>query len=205
MSNEPGSEEAGPKKPLEHLRSIMIPNETLDAWAIQHRWFALTHRRLLLGATSGRLIALTRGLLGGFDVTDIRWQDLEDIKVHEGVVAATLKVHAGNPSDLAIEGADSRKVLTFDGLRKGQAEAVYRICQSQIQAWREKRRVRDLEELRARSGGIGHLGSGPVSPAAAAEVRSEAVRSLEDAKKMLQEGLITDAEYEARKAKILSS
>ena len=64
-----GANEPGLDKPLEHLRSILIPSETLEAWAIQSRVFALTHRRLLLAATSGRLILLTRKLLGGFDVS----------------------------------------------------------------------------------------------------------------------------------------
>jgi len=72
-----GGYEPGLDRPLEHLRSILIPNESLEAWAIQRRIFALTHRRLLLAATSGRLILLTRKLFGGFDVSDIRWQDLE--------------------------------------------------------------------------------------------------------------------------------
>lgn len=207
----PGTEEAGLKGPLERLRSVLIPGETLDAWAIQSRWYALTHRRVLVGATSGRLISLTRGLFGGFDVDDIRWQDLEDVKLHVGVFAAQLTVHAGRAADLASQEAGGRKVLAFTGLRKRQAEAVYRICQAQDQAWREKRRVRELEELRARSGGFqanlgaGATGGAGVAAAATAAEQSEAVRRLEDAKKMLDERLITDSEYEAIKAKILSS
>ena len=66
--------EVGLAKPLEYLRSVLIPSETLEAWAIQRRIFSLSHRRLLIAATSGRLIQLTRKLLGGFDVSDIRWQ-----------------------------------------------------------------------------------------------------------------------------------
>jgi hypothetical protein len=205
MSQVPRAEEGGLRKPLQHLRSILIPGETLDAWAVQSRFYALTHRRLLVGATSGRLISLTRGLLGGFDVEDMRWQDLEDVKLHVGILAAKLMVHAGRPSDLATQSGQGGRVLTFEGLRKHQAEAVYRICQAQDQAWREKRRVRDLEELRARSGGITTSMGAGLGAAAVAGVQSEAVRRLEDAKKMLDERLITDAEYEAIKAKILSS
>ena len=80
---------------------------------------------------------------------------------------------------------------------------MYRICQAQDQSWREKRRVRELEELRARSGGI-QVSSGPTS-SAAAPGSSDAVRRLQDAKQMLDAKLITDAEYEAIKAKIVSS
>jgi hypothetical protein len=190
-------------RPLEHLRSILIPSETLEAWAVQHRLFALTHRRLLLAATSGRLILLTRKLLGGFDVSDIRWQDLEEVTLHVGMIGADLLVRAGRPTDFASQGGQSSQRFEFRGLRKDQAQAVYRICQAQDQAWREKRRVRELEELRARSGGI-QVTSGMGYPAAAAAGQSDAVRRLQEAKQMLDGKLITDAEYEAIKAKIVS-
>jgi hypothetical protein len=197
--------EPGLDKPLEHLRSILIPSETLEAWAIQRRVFALTHRRLLLAATSGRLILLTRKLLGGFDVSDIRWQDLEEVTLRVGMLGADLLVRSGRPTDFATQGNQGGSLRhEFQGLRKDQAQAVYRICQAQDQAWREKRRVRELEELRARSGGIQVTPgvSGYTPPGSA---QSDAVRRLQEAKQMLDGKLITDAEYEAIKAKIVSS
>jgi len=194
--------EPGLQKPLEYLRSVLIPAETLEAWAVQHRLFALSHRRLLVAATSGRLIMITRHLIGGFDVSDIRWQDLEEVTLRVGIFGADLSVRAGRAADLASQGATGSRRLDFPGLRKSQAQAVYRICQAQDQSWREKRRVRELEELRARSGGI-QVSSGPTSMGSAGT--SDAVRRLQDAKQMLDARLITDAEYEAIKAKIVSS
>ena len=188
------------QRPLEYLRSVLIPSETLEAWAVQHRLFALSHRRVLVAATSGRLIVITRHLISGFDVSDIRWQDLEEVTLRVGIFAADLAIRAGKASDLASQGATGSRRLDFTGLRKDQAQAVYRICQAQDQAWREKRRVRELEELRARSGGI-QVSSGPVPGPAG----SDAVRRLQEAKQMLDARLITDAEYEAIKAKIVSS
>jgi hypothetical protein len=194
--------EAGVEKPLAELRSVLIPGETLDAWAVQRRVFALAHRRVLIAATSGRLIVLTRKLLGGFDVTTIRWQDLEEVTLHVGIVSANLAVRAGKATDMASLGAQGAQMVQFEGLRKEQAQAVYRICQGQDQAWREKRRVRELEELRARSGGI-QVSAGGLGQAGAAE--GDSVRRLQEAKQMLDAKLITDAEYEAIKAKIVSS
>jgi hypothetical protein len=192
-------------KPLEHLRSLLIPSETLEAWAIQSRIFALTHRRLLLAATSGRLILLTRKLLGGFDVSDIRWQDLEEVTLRVGMFGADLLVRAGRATDFASQSGQGSQRIEFTGLRKDQAQAVYRICQAQDQAWREKRRVRELEELRARAGGIQVTpGLGGYAPPGAGQ-QSDAVRRLQEAKQMLDGKLITDAEYEAIKAKIVSS
>jgi hypothetical protein len=192
------------QRPFEYLRSVLIPTETLEAWAVQHRLFALSHRRVLVAATSGRLIMITRHLISGFDVSDIRWQDLEEVTLRVGIFAADLAIRAGKASDLASQGSTGSRRLDFVGLRKSQAQAVYRICQAQDQAWREKRRVRELEELRARSGGI-QVSSGSVPMASAAGGGSDAVRRLQDAKQMLDAKLITDAEYEAIKAKIVSS
>jgi hypothetical protein len=202
MSDTPAMDEAGLGQPLAQLRSVLIPGETVEAYAIQMRLFALLHRRLLVAATSGRLIVLTRKLLGGFDVTTIRWQDLEEVTLRVGMLSADLAVRAGKATDLASLGASGSQQVQFSGLRRDQAQAVYRICQGQDQAWREKRRVRELEELRARSGGI-QVGGAPLAPAAAGE--SDAVRRLKEAKEMLDARLITDSEYEAIKAKIISS
>jgi hypothetical protein len=201
MDQTTGMNEAGLERPLEQLRSVLIPGETLDAWAIQMRLFALWHRRLLIAATSGRLIVLTRKLLGGFDVTSIRWQDLEEVTLRVGMLSADLALRAGKATDLASLGAQGAHSVAFEGLSKAQAQAVYRICQAQDQAWREKRRVRELEELRARSGGI-QVTAGS-APLAAGE--SDSVRRLQEAKQLLDAKLITDAEYEAIKAKIISS
>jgi hypothetical protein len=195
-------DEADAERPLADLRSVLIPGETLEAWAIQRRIFALTHRRVLIAATSGRLVVLARKLLGGFDVSTIRWQDLEEVTLQVGMISADLALRAGKATDLASLGAQGSQRVEFQGLRKEQAQAVYRICQAQDQAWREKRRVRELEELRARSGGFQVL-SAAGAPSAGAE--GDAVRRLREAKQLLDARLITDAEYEAIKAKIVSS
>jgi hypothetical protein len=191
--------ETGLERPLADLRSVLIPGETLEAWVVQRRIYALNHRRVLIAATSGRLIVLTRRLLGGFEVTTVRWQDLEEVTLSVGMLSANLGVRAGKATDLASFGAQGAQRIEFTGLRKTQAQAVYRICQAQDQAWREKRRVRELEELRARSGGI------QVGTAASTAAESDTVRRLKEAKEMLDAKLITDAEYEAIKAKIVSS
>ena len=191
--------DAGLGKALETLRGLLTSGETLEAWAAQRRLFALSHRRILLGATSGRFIVLTRRLLGGYESTDIRWQDLQETRISAGILAAELTVVAETVSDLNMASAGSR-VLTFGGLDKEQAQSMYRICQAHDQVWREKRRVRDLEELRAKSGGV-QIGAGYGSGGAG---ESEAARRLRQAKEMLDAKLISDAEFESIKAKIVS-
>jgi hypothetical protein len=186
---------------LEAVESLLIPGERLESYAIQHRLFALTHRRLVVGATSGRLIAVQRGLISGFTAQDVRWQDLRDAQLQVGIFGATLTVTADPGEDLASAQGNTR-VLRFGGLRKEEAKEVYRACQAQEQAWREKRRVRELEEMRAKSGGV-HLGAMPGSVATGDDAARSPQARLQRAREMLSEGLLTDAEYEQVKARIL--
>ena len=185
---------------LDAVQSLLIPGERLECYAVQHRLFALTHRRLVVGATSGRLIAVQRGLISGFTTQDIRWQDLRDAQLQVGIFGAALTVSADSGEDLAGAQASTR-VLRFGGLRKEEAKEVYRACQAQEQAWREKRRVRELEEMRAKSGGV-HLGAMPGAGGGDDAARTPQAR-LQRARDMLDDGLLTDDEYEQVKARIL--
>lgn len=201
----PAPTPASPAAPraLKTLRGLLTEGETLEAWALQHRLFALTHRRVCIAATSGRFIALNRRLLGGYDSADIRWQDLKETHIRAGILAADLTLVAQPSADLNIAAGGAR-VYHFEGLIKDQAQSIYRICQQYDQVWREKRRIRELEELRARSGGVqlGAYGAAAAAPAAGEE--SEPTRRLRQAREMLEAKLISDAEYESIKAKIIS-
>jgi hypothetical protein len=188
---------------LATLQGLLTSGETLEAWAAQRRLYALTHRRALVAATSGRFISLRRRLFGGYDSADIRWQDLKETRISAGIIAADLTVIAQSSSDLNI-GAEVNRVWSFEGLHKDQAQAMYRICQQHDQVWREKRRVRELEELRAKSGGVQISGAQSGYGSDAAGVESDAARRLRQAREMLEAKLISDSEFESIKAKIVS-
>jgi len=193
--------DAGLARALDTLKGLLTSGETLEAWAAQRRIYALTHRRICIAATSGRFLSLTRRLLGGYESADIRWQDLRETHISAGILAADLTLVAQSNSDLSI-GSEVNRVLTFEGLNKNQAQAMYRICQQHDQVWREKRRVRELEELRAKSGALQIGGNGGSYGAAAGE--SDPARRLRQAREMLEAKLISDAEFESIKAKIVS-
>ena len=202
-SPEPGLESA-----FSTLTGLLTSGEPLEAWAVQHRLFALKHRRVCVAATSGRFISLNRRLLGGYESADIRWQDLKETRISAGILAADLTLIAQSSSDLNI-GSEVNRVWTFTGLRKDQAQAMYRICQQHDQVWREKRRIRELEELRAKSGGVqigsAQAGGGQTySGADPAGGESEPARRLRQAREMLDAKLITDSEFESIKARIVS-
>ncbi|MBB5508730.1 PH domain-containing protein [Paraburkholderia atlantica] len=191
--------EAGLEKAYGSLDSMLVAGEKIQSTAVQRRLFALLHRRSVVAATTGRLIGLDRGLIGGFTPVDIRWQDIKSAHIKAGIFGSTLRVTALTMPDLAIGGAV--RPFEFSGLRKDEAQSIYRICQAQEQAWREKRRLRELEELRAKSGGFqGSLG-GDGSSTSATE---DPVERLKKAKSMLEAGLISDSEFETIKARVVS-
>jgi hypothetical protein len=188
-------------KALEHLNSVLVAGETLEAWTVQRRLFALSHRRMLIAATSGRFIKIQRGIFGGFEMTDFRWQDLGDSKIKVGIFGADILMKIFVSTDLAIS-ENSTQELILKGFRKEQTQQIYRLAQAHDQSWREKRRIRELEELRAKSGGItlGNSSSthqGAISP-------EDPVAKLKQAKQMLDDKLITDSEYESIKARLIS-
>jgi hypothetical protein len=200
-TNDNSTEDSHLSKALEHLNSILVTGETIEAWAIQRRLFALTNRRILIAATSGRFIKIKRGLLGGFDMTDFRWQDLGDAKIKVGIFGADIFMKIFGSADLAIS-KDSNQVLILNGFRKEQAEKLYRLAQAQDQSWREKRRIRELEELRAKSGGV-TIGTNQGSQQTG-NASEDAATKLQQAKQMLDNKLITDSEFESIKARIIS-
>jgi hypothetical protein len=173
------------------IRKLLVPDEQLVARAVQRRIFALLKRREIAVATTGRFILYRRNFLPGARVVDVRWQDLKEAHIEEGIFGSTVSVTSHQATHVV------------SGLRKDEAQSLYRQCQEQEQAWREKNRVRAMEEARARAGGI-QLGAGLAGASAATSDGSkDATARLKQAKTMFEQGLISDAEYETLKSKIL--
>src|ERR1700689_3457319 len=98
----PSADDVGLSAALATLQGLLTSGETLEAWAAQRRLYALTHRREVIAATSGRFISLRRRLFGGYDSADIRWQDLKETRISAGIFAAGLLLIAQSSSDLNI-------------------------------------------------------------------------------------------------------
>jgi hypothetical protein len=202
MENSINSEDTNVIKAYEHLKSVLVKGETIDAWAVQRRLFALTHRRILIAATTGRFIIIERGLIGGFDMIEFRWQDLGDIKLKVGIFGADIFLKRFASTDLAMN-KYSAEILSYKGLRKEETQTIYRLAQAQDQSWREKRRIRELEELRAKSGGL-NIGNSQAGIQQEGNASEDSLTRLKKAKEMLENKLITDSEFESIKAKIIS-
>ena len=200
-------------KAQKQLDSILIPGEVVEGKAVQVLVLALLglHRRRMIVATNNRCIYIIRGLFGGFTPVTRRWQDIDGVYFKVGVLSAWLPVTWRFQTDLASTG-DQKGDLWNElinkaskGLRKAEAEGVYRICQAQEQAWREKRRLREIEELRAQSGGM-LLGSSPsgVGVGLSSHNEDDPIARLAVAKQMLDRNLVSDSEYQSIKTQILS-
>ncbi|MET0385254.1 MAG: PH domain-containing protein [Polyangiales bacterium] len=183
---------------LETTRSLLTSGERIEHAAFQLRLRALLHRRVLLIATDRRVLVLQRRLIGGFHMHDIQWQDVREARVREHVLPSLFG------ADLEIVAHDGRR-CTLIGGESSTVRAAYAYAQGQEQAWREKHRVRKMEELRAEAGGVtvgngAALGNGHTTNLR----RDDVMAKLREAKALLDERAITDVEYESLKAKILA-
>jgi hypothetical protein len=189
------------ERAVEKLDSTLMASEQKVAEAIEFRICALMSRRRLIAATSNRTILTERPLLGGFTMKDFQWKDVHDARLSENVLP---NVFGSRLSvDIRREGqAETEDHLLIDGIERRAASRIYAMAQEEEQAWEEKRRVRTMEESRAASGGI-TLSSQPTG-LSDGNGRGFALEEIERAKKLLDAGAISDAEFNEIKSKILS-
>jgi hypothetical protein len=151
---------------------------------------ALSIKKDSVVATSNRLILYQAQILGQAEFADFQWQDVKNATIKQGVLS----------TEFGVASVEGREAILGE-LDKEQAKRLYSVCQQMEQEWREKRRIRDMEEARARAGGVYMT-----PPMAEHSVSNEdPVAKLARAKEMLDQGLISESEYDSLKARILSS
>lgn len=125
--------------------------------------------------TNRRFIVYRPKLLGQVSFEDHPWRDLQDVKLQENFLGATLTLRT-------VTGG----VLSVDHLPKNQARRLYAHAQEMEERVREERRARELEDKRAAAGGVvlsGLTGGGASAPAAPA---SDPVQRLKALKEMVE-------------------
>ncbi|MBM4437286.1 MAG: SHOCT domain-containing protein [Actinobacteria bacterium] len=103
---------------------------------------------------------------------------------------------------VTVETIDGR-TDTLGALHKADARRLYSVSQQKELEWREKRRIRDLEEARAAAGGVQVMAPSAPMPGVPPPAADDPVERLAKAKAMRDKGLISEAEYETLKAKIV--
>jgi hypothetical protein len=188
---------------ISKLQSLLVAGENIEHLATQVYIFALINfnRRAIIAATPMRMIIFKRGLFGGYDLTDIRWQDLENVNISESFfenifgASFTIKTRQGS-------------TLIINGVQSTQIRPLYVYSQQQEQSWREKNRIRKIEEDRAKAGGI-TIGN-PTSmanstPSSHSNFGEDTITiRIQKAKALFEQGLMSDDEYEAVKARIFN-
>ena len=189
---DPGQETARLQKVAEDVAGILTDSEEILYVALQGKLAGPLAKDCAV-ATSNRVIFYRPQLLGRANFEDYQWQDVKAAHIKQGMLATEFHVET-------IDGRQS----TLGNLDKDQAKRLYAICQQFDQEWREKRRIREMEQDRARSGGV-FLNASGGSGAAPQTADADPVAKLEQAKSMLDKGLISQAEYDTVKAKIIAS
>nr|WP_160148076.1 PH domain-containing protein [Rubripirellula obstinata] len=174
-------------KLLNRVEGICSESESPQYIAVQHLPSVMSPDAIVL--TDRRVIIFRSKALGRMNMVDVQWMDVSNIHVKEGVVGASLTVTGLNGH-----------VETIDHLPKPQARSVYRVGQEREEQMREFRRSRKMEEDRNAASQV-NVNTSVAAPVASAPDPMERLSKL---KTMLDSGLIEQADFDARKAEILS-
>lgn len=141
--------------------------------------------------TNRRFICYRPKVFGRVSFDDYLWRDLSDAQLKEEILGASLSMKTVHGKPVAV-----------NYLPKAQARRLYAFAQEMEEKVREERRRRELEEKRAGAGGI-VMGSGAeaVTPS---QTGADPVQRLKSLKEMLDAGLITQSEFDGKRAEIIS-
>jgi len=179
------------KRIHERIKDVLTKEETIKYIGVQQRPIANFAPDAVV-LTNRRFITFHPKMLGRADFQDFIWRDLADVKLEENILSATITF-------IHVRGTRT----AMDWLPKVQARKIYAFAQEMEERVREERRVRDMEEKRAAAGGVFIQSPLPSSPSGSAAAE-DPMQRLKRLKEMLDAGLITAGEYEAKRAAILA-
>jgi hypothetical protein len=191
------NEEQDPKaveKISERLNSMLMSGEEVQYIAVQKKP-AINLTPDCLALTNKRIIVFRPKNLGlAMDLEDYIWRDVLTCHLKENIWGSEFTIQT-------VDGA----VNKIDFLPKAQARKLYTMAQEQEEIQKEVRRQRDLEEKRAGAGRL--VVSGPMGQSqtgAEQQKQDDPVAVLQKLKTLLDNHLISQEEYDAKKAEVLS-
>jgi hypothetical protein len=185
----------------ERVRSILISSEILRFIVIQERPLVNISPDAV-AITNRRLVFYRPKLLGRFTFEDYLLFDLYDAHLKQGFLTSTFSARH-----------TSGRFVTMEWLPKGPAIKLYRIAQEMEEEARRARIQLDMELRRAGASQVNVSTAPPPPPPApifeARVVESSApandpMQRLKTLKEMLDGGLISQADFDARKKQILA-
>lgn len=144
---------------------------------------------------TNRRVIICRPQALGFTMTfeDYAWKDVSDCHMKEELFGAEFRVRSVY-----------NRVSTVDYLPKAQARRLYQIGQEKEEEQRELRRQRELEDKRAAAGGVTVTTSVPAPAAEYVQTQDTSLGALQKLKTLLDNGLISEQDFETKKAEILA-
>lgn len=191
------TEEQDPKvieKVLPKVQEYCTSNEEVQYIAVQKKTLGVNFSPDCIALTNKRIILIRPKSFGlSLDFKDFSWMNVADVHMKEGVFAAkiTIKTTSGQTDSM-------------EDIPKAQARRLYRFAQEMEETKKEERRQRDLEDKRAIAGGGITINTPNHQPQATAAPVEDPMEKLTKLKSMLDMGILTQAEFDAKKADILS-
>lgn len=145
---------------------------------------------------TNRRFIVVRPTLFGMTFQDFPWRDVQDVHLSEQMLSATITCRT-------VQG----RLAAIDSLPKRQARRIYAYAQQVEEVAYEKRQQLEIEKLRVAAGGVvvhappAHL---PSSSAPQPLAMDDPVQVLGKLKQLLDAGLVTQQEFDAKKAEVLA-
>jgi hypothetical protein len=191
------TEEQDPKvieKVLPKVQEYCTSNEEVQYIAVQKKTLGVNFSPDCIALTNKRIILIRPKSFGlSLDFKDFSWMNVADVHMKEGVFAATITIKT-----------TSGQTDSMEDIPKAQARRLYRFAQEMEETKKEERRQRDLEDKRAIAGGGITINTPSHQPQATAAPVEDPMEKLTKLKSMLDMGILTQAEFDAKKADILS-
>jgi Bacterial PH domain/Short C-terminal domain len=180
------------EKIIERLKGILMAGEEVDYIAVQKKP-AVNISPDCVAFTSKRIIFFRPKNLGfSMEFQDCLWKDIEDCHLKEEIFGAVFIVKT-------VKGVANK----IDYLPKSQARRLYTISQEQEEIQREYRREREMEEKRAAAGHVVVNSNIPSQENSMASQTEDPVATLRKLKTLLDNGLISQQDFEDKKAEVL--
>jgi hypothetical protein len=181
------------EKILPKVQDYCTSNEEVQYIAVQKKTLGVNFSPDCIVLTNKRVIFIRPKSFGfSLDFKDFSWMNVADVHMKEGVFSAEITIKT-------VSGITDK----MDDIPKAQARKLYRFAQEMEEIKKEERRQRDLEDKRAVAGGGITINTPSHQSQAPVEQSQDPMEKLTKLKSMLDMGILSQEEFDAKKSDIL--